>query len=68
MTHDMIASTGMFNLTVLSQDAPFKIFEHLRLPQRPRRGQIRRTHDLPRSGKRPDLSAQQQLRRAQLPP
>ena len=24
----MIARTGKFNLTVLSQDAPFKIFEH----------------------------------------
>ena len=28
LTHDMIARTGKFNLTVLSQDAPFKIFEH----------------------------------------
>ena len=28
LTHDMIARTGKFNLTVLSQDAPFKVFEH----------------------------------------
>lgn len=27
-THDMIARTGMFNVSVLTQDAPFWIFQH----------------------------------------
>ena len=28
LTHDMIKKTGVFNLSVLSQEAPFKIFQH----------------------------------------
>ncbi len=27
-THDMIKNTGVFNISVLSTDAPFKVFEH----------------------------------------
>ncbi|MDY4692524.1 MAG: flavin reductase [Blautia sp.] len=28
LTHDMILKTGVFNVSVLSQDVPFKIFQH----------------------------------------
>lgn len=28
LTHDMIARTGVFNVSVLSTDAPFELFEH----------------------------------------
>lgn len=28
LTHDMIMKTGVFNVSVLSQDVPFKIFQH----------------------------------------
>lgn len=28
LTHDMIKSTGMFNVSVLTEDTPFGIFEH----------------------------------------
>ncbi len=27
-THDMILKTGVFNISVLTQDAPYKVFEH----------------------------------------
>ncbi len=27
-THDMIIKTGMFNVSVLTEDAPFKVFQH----------------------------------------
>ena len=27
-THDMIAKTGLFNLSVLTEEAPFKLFQH----------------------------------------
>lgn len=27
-THDMISHTGIFNLSVLTEDVPFKVFEH----------------------------------------
>ena len=27
-THDMIAKTGIFNLSVLTEEAPFKLFQH----------------------------------------
>ena len=32
LTHDMIKKTGVFNLSVLSQEAPFKIFQHYGFP------------------------------------
>ncbi|MEG2931427.1 MAG: flavin reductase family protein, partial [Ruthenibacterium sp.] len=28
LTHDMIAATGVFNLSVLTEETPFKIFQH----------------------------------------
>lgn len=28
LTHDMIAATGVFNLSVLDESAPFRVFEH----------------------------------------
>ncbi|MEG2288118.1 MAG: flavin reductase, partial [Ruthenibacterium sp.] len=28
LTHDMIAATGVFNVSVLTEEAPFKVFQH----------------------------------------
>ena len=28
LTHDMIVNTGLFSISVLSQDVPFEIFQH----------------------------------------
>jgi flavin reductase (DIM6/NTAB) family NADH-FMN oxidoreductase RutF len=28
LTHDMIKATGQFNISVLTQEAPFEIFQH----------------------------------------
>lgn len=41
-THDMIKKTGVFNVSVLSNDAPFANVPALWLPVRPRRRQVRR--------------------------
>lgn len=63
LTHDMIARTGKFNLTVLSQDAPFKIFEHYGFHSGRDVNKFE-GHDLPRT-ETAWSTCRQQLRRAQ---
>ena len=66
-THDMIHASGVFNLSVLSQDAPFGLYQALRLPERARCRQVRRTGRRAARRKRRDLHNRPRQRADQRP-
>ncbi len=49
-THDMIVKTGEFNISILSEDAPFKLFQHFGFQSGRETDKFSDFHDCERSG------------------